>query len=130
MSPSLQAALARGARVVVNAAGPFRFLGEPVVAACVEQHAHYIDITGEPEFIEAMELRHGDAAAAAGVAVVSSCGIDSVPADIGVEVCADALRASGAVPTSVESFLTVQGGPQVRCADAEGLGIRSPTRPR
>ncbi|KAJ3190691.1 hypothetical protein HDU67_006179, partial [Dinochytrium kinnereticum] len=39
-------------RVVINCVGPFRFYGMPVVNACVEGNAEYVDITGEPEFVE------------------------------------------------------------------------------
>lgn len=109
-----QAAMARRARLIVNAVGPFRFFGESVVQASIAGGCHYIDISGEPEFIEAMELRHGDAALAAGVSVVSSCGVDSVPADVGLAFCADAMRAAGFTPTGAESYVTVAGGKPVR----------------
>lgn len=46
-------------RVCVNCVGPFRLHGEAVVAACVEQGCDYIDITGEPEFMEKMRLKYG-----------------------------------------------------------------------
>jgi len=49
--------VATGARMLVNCAGPFRFLGEPVVRACVAERCHYVDITGEPEFMERVEVR-------------------------------------------------------------------------
>lgn len=32
--------------VLVNAVGPFRFMGEYVVRSCVEQQCHYVDVTG------------------------------------------------------------------------------------
>ena len=41
-------AMAARAVVVIACVGPFRFFGEPVVRACVESGAHYVDITGEP----------------------------------------------------------------------------------
>lgn len=44
-------AMAGGCRVVINSTGPFRFLGEPVVRACVSAGTDYVDITGEPEFV-------------------------------------------------------------------------------
>lgn len=54
------AAMSATARVVINATGPFRFLGEPVVRACISTGTDYVDITGEPEFMERMELLHGE----------------------------------------------------------------------
>jgi short subunit dehydrogenase-like uncharacterized protein len=41
--------MASQARVVVNCVGPFRFYGEPVVRACIESGAHYVDVSGEPQ---------------------------------------------------------------------------------
>jgi short subunit dehydrogenase-like uncharacterized protein len=54
------AAMAASARVVINAAGPFRFLGEPVVQACVAAATDYCDITGEPEFMERVESAYDE----------------------------------------------------------------------
>ena len=79
---SLRSMAAR-ARVVMNATGPYRFYGEAVVKACIATKTDYIDLCGEPEFIDRCLLKHADAAEAAGVLVVHACAFDSVPADIG-----------------------------------------------
>ena len=108
--PELLAAAARRSHLIVNCSGPFRTYGEPVVRACVDNGCHYIDISGEPEFIERMEATYSAKAEAAGVVrahihrshitprcspdspaaarcvpqlVVSACGFDSIPADLG-----------------------------------------------
>jgi short subunit dehydrogenase-like uncharacterized protein len=80
---SLVAAFSQGA-VVLSAVGPYRFLGEAVVRACVAAGADYVDVCGEPEAIEARILDYGDAAAERGVTLVFSAGFDSIPADMGV----------------------------------------------
>lgn len=36
-------------KVLVNAVGPFRFMGEYVVRSCVENGCDYVDVTGEHE---------------------------------------------------------------------------------
>ena len=41
-------AMARSAALLLNCVGPFRYWGEPVVAACVTAGTHYLDICGEP----------------------------------------------------------------------------------
>lgn len=41
--------------LLLSCAGPFRTLGEPVVAACVAARTSYADVTGEPEFMERCE---------------------------------------------------------------------------
>ena len=55
--------------VVINCAGPFMELGEPVVAAAVERGAHYLDTTGEQPFMKRVRDRYHEAARSAGVAV-------------------------------------------------------------
>ncbi len=35
-----------------------RFFGEAVVEACVEAGAHHVDISGEPAFLEKMQLKY------------------------------------------------------------------------
>src|ERR1700694_3407655 len=40
-------ALTRETRVVLSTAGPFALYGSELVAACVNHHTHYVDITGE-----------------------------------------------------------------------------------
>ena len=73
---------ARGS-VIMNATGPYRFYGEAVVEACIASRADYVDLCGEPEFIDRCMLKHADAARAAGVIIVHACAFDSVPADVG-----------------------------------------------
>ncbi|KAK1316282.1 hypothetical protein QJS10_CPA05g01816 [Acorus calamus] len=60
-----------------------RLYGEPVVKACVESGADYLDICGEPEFMERVEAAYHDRAVERGSLVVSACGFDSVPAELG-----------------------------------------------
>jgi len=77
------ARMAEQARVVVSTVGPYARFGEAVVAACVEQGAHYLDITGEPDFVSAVRKRHDAAARERKLVLVNCCGFDSMPADLG-----------------------------------------------
>src|SRR5204862_5875390 len=67
---------------VINCAGPFTRLGEPVVRAAVETGTHYVDTTGEQPFMQRVFERHEDAAHAAEVAVVPAVGFDYLPGDL------------------------------------------------
>ena len=51
-------AMAESARVVITTVGPYINCGEPVVAACASAGVDYVDITGEPEFVDLMSLRY------------------------------------------------------------------------
>lgn len=70
-------------RLVINCVGPYRFFGEPVVKACVEAGTDYVDISGEPQFLEGMQLKYYNEAKQKGVYIVSASGWDSIPADVG-----------------------------------------------
>lgn len=76
-------AMTAATRVVLTTAGPFRRHGPPVVASCVEQGADYADITGEAGFVSAMLAEHHATAADRGRRIVSCCGLDSIPPDLG-----------------------------------------------
>ena len=67
---------------VINCAGPFTRLGEPVVRAAVETGTHYVDTTGEQRFMRLVFERYDDAARAAEVAVVPAVGFDYLPGDL------------------------------------------------
>ena len=77
------AKVCEAARLVLNCTGPYRFYGEQVVRACIAAQTDYIDLCGEPEFIDRCMLELSDAAADAGVLVMHACAFDSIPADIG-----------------------------------------------
>ena len=47
--PSSLSEMASKARVVLNCVGPYRFYGEAVVKACVDNGASHVDISGEPQ---------------------------------------------------------------------------------
>jgi short subunit dehydrogenase-like uncharacterized protein len=69
-----------GATVVVNAAGPFSKTAAPVLAACLDVGAHYLDITAEVPVIEATAARH-DELAGRGLMAMPAIGFDVVPTD-------------------------------------------------
>ncbi len=78
-SASLDAAFA-GAKVVLNAAGPFSRTAGPVVDACMRAGAHYLDITGELRVVESLAARHAEAKWR-GVMLMPAVGFDVVPTD-------------------------------------------------
>jgi short subunit dehydrogenase-like uncharacterized protein len=76
--------VARRARVVISTVGPYVEHGEPLVAACAEAGTDYVDLTGEPEFVDRMYVAHHQRAVATGARIVHACGFDCVPNDLGV----------------------------------------------
>ncbi|HEV2087000.1 MAG TPA: saccharopine dehydrogenase NADP-binding domain-containing protein [Cryptosporangiaceae bacterium] len=75
--------IAEAARVVATTVGPYIRHGDPLVAACAEAGTDYVDLTGEPEFVDRTYLRHHATAERTGARLVHACGFDSVPHDLG-----------------------------------------------
>lgn len=75
--------LAARTKVVISTVGPYLQYGEPLVAACAEAGTDYVDLTGEPEFVDRMYLAHHHTAQRTGARLVHACGFDSIPHDLG-----------------------------------------------
>lgn len=67
---------------VIACAGPFTLHGEPLVAAAAETGTHYLDTTGEQQFMKLVFDRYGQQAAETGAALVSGMGFDYAPGDM------------------------------------------------
>lgn len=76
--------MAKQGKCVLNCVGPYRFSGKQVVDACIEAGAHCVDVSGEPEYLEKVQLQCDEAAKQKGVYIVGACGFDSIPVDMGV----------------------------------------------
>ncbi|KAI3439513.1 Sacchrp_dh_NADP domain-containing protein [Psidium guajava] len=94
-------------RLVLNCVGPFRLYGEPVVAACVDTGCDYLDICGEPEFMERMEAKYHESAVETGSLVISACGFDSIPAELGLMFNSRQWR-EPAVVNQIEAYLSLE----------------------
>jgi short subunit dehydrogenase-like uncharacterized protein len=81
--PKALAEVAEAARVVATTVGPYVRYGEPLVAACAAAGTDYVDLTGEPEFVDRMWLAYHEQAKQSGARLVHCCGFDSIPHDLG-----------------------------------------------
>lgn len=106
--PASLARMAAATRVLLTTVGPYARSGEPVVRACVEQGADYLDLTGEPGFVAAIRAAHDEQARARGVLVVPCCGFDSIPTDLGVLFTV--LQLPRDRPISVAGYMEGRGG--------------------
>ncbi len=77
--------MARRAKCVLTSVGPYSLYGEPVVKACVDAGADYVDLCGEVLFMREMIAKYQTAAIQSGARLVFSCGFDSIPFDLGVQ---------------------------------------------
>ncbi len=95
--PASLAEVAAQARVVITTVGPYLHHGEPLVAACAEAGTDYVDLTGEPEFVDQMYLDHHATAERTGARIVHACGFDSIPHDLGALFTVQQLEATGPI---------------------------------
>ncbi len=103
--PASLRAVAEAARVVITTVGPYIHHGEALVAACAQAGTDYVDLCGEPEFVDRTYLRHHATAVTTGARLVHCCGFDSIPYDLGVYCTVKQLPEG--VPLTVEGFVSV-----------------------
>lgn len=95
------------ARVILSTTGPFHRYGSKLVASCIKNNAHYVDITGENFWVKGLIDKHHAEASAKGIRIIPSCGFDSIPSDLGAFFSA---RAVGRPIKRIESFHSYEGG--------------------
>jgi short subunit dehydrogenase-like uncharacterized protein len=76
--------------VLASTAGPFGEVGELIVAAAVAGGSHYLDSTGETDFMAQTYRRHDLAARDKGLVVMNSCAFEYVFGDCAVELALEA----------------------------------------
>ena len=102
-------AMASATRVLVTTVGPYVLYGNGVVAACAEAGTDYVDLTGEPEFVNTTYARHHRRAQQTGARLVHCCGFDSVPHDLGAYFTV--LQLPEDVPLRVRGVVRVSAAP-------------------
>lgn len=107
--PESLRALAASTRAVVSTVGPYSARGGPLVAACAAEGTDYLDLCGEPEFVDRVYVEHHAAAVASGARIVHACGFDCVPHDLGAWFTVQQLPEG--VPLHVEGFVRAKGTP-------------------
>jgi short subunit dehydrogenase-like uncharacterized protein len=95
--------IAESTKVVITTVGPYALYGAPLVAACAAAGTDYVDLTGEPEFVDRMYLENDAAAKKSGARLVHCCGFDSVPHDLGAYFTL--LQLPENVPVRIEGYV-------------------------
>ena len=78
--PDRLMAVLRDIGVVLHVAGPFSRTARPMVEACLQRGAHYLDVTGEIPVIEDLARRSAEARRR-GIMIMPAVGFDVVPSD-------------------------------------------------
>ncbi|HEY2299882.1 MAG TPA: saccharopine dehydrogenase NADP-binding domain-containing protein [Jatrophihabitans sp.] len=107
--PASLRAVAEQTRVLATTVGPYVTYGEPLVAACAAAGTDYLDLTGEPEFVDSMYVRHHEEAQQTGARLVHACGFDSIPHDLGAYFTV--LQLPEDSPITVRGYVQASGAP-------------------
>ena len=99
-------AMLTSTRLVISCIGPYRLVGEKVLQLCALNGTHYVDICGEPDFMERCAFKYYSAAESTGALIVSACGFDSVPSDIGCSFIEQFYLSNGGICSSINGYLT------------------------
>ncbi len=99
--------LAASTGVLVTTVGPYIKYGEPLVAACAAAGTGYLDLTGEPEFVDRMYLKYQAAALSSGARLIHACGFDSIPHDLGVLYTVDQMPDDQ--PLAINGYVWARG---------------------
>jgi short subunit dehydrogenase-like uncharacterized protein len=76
-----------GARVVCNMVGPFAQYGAEVVEACLATGTHYVDTTGEQDWLIGAEAAFGERMAAAGLLLAPGLAQMYTTGEIAAQLC-------------------------------------------
>ena len=95
--------VAESTRVVITTVGPYALYGGPLVAACAAAGTDYVDLTGEPEFVDRVWVEHHAEAERSGARIVHCCGFDSIPHDLGAYFTVQQLPEG--VPLTVNGYV-------------------------
>ncbi len=87
--------LARRTTVLVSTVGPYSRYGREVARAAAEEGADYADLAGEVLFVRWSMDELDQRARHTGARIVHSCGFDSIPSDLGVQLTAQRAAADG-----------------------------------
>ena len=90
--------ITRETTCVLTTAGPFDLIGMPLVESCVRNSAHYVDITGEPQFCRKVIDQVHEEAKSKRLKIVNCCGFDCIPADMGCQMIVEHLQKKNLTP--------------------------------
>ena len=76
--------LSKKTKVILTTVGPYAKYGADLVFACSNNGTDYCDLAGETQWIRKMIDDNHELAKTTGARIISACGFDSVPFDLGV----------------------------------------------
>jgi short subunit dehydrogenase-like uncharacterized protein len=98
--PDSLKAMVERTKVVLTTVGPYQLYGSNLVAACAAAGTDYLDLCGEPAWMRQMIDAHEARARASGARILFSCGVDSIPSELGVFFLQETARVQLGAPVA------------------------------
>jgi short subunit dehydrogenase-like uncharacterized protein len=115
-------------KIIATTVGPYALYGEELVQACAMMGTHYLDITGEPNFVSNLLDKYDALARQNNALIINCCGFDSIPADLGAYYTAGRLQNKEEI--TIKAFVSSKGSfsggtwASALNAMAEGIGTK------
>ena len=93
-------------KLIITTVGPYDIYGEKLIQSCIKNKSHYVDLTGEPQFVTNMINKYSKDAIDNNIAIINCCGFESIPPDIGTYISVKQLQSD---EIDVNYFLQTKG---------------------
>ena len=93
-------------KLIISVVGPYSIYGKQLIESCIDNNCHYLDLTGEPEFVHFVEENFSQKAKDKNIILMNCCGFESIPPDIGVFYTLEKLKEKNA---KINTFLKTKG---------------------
>ena len=84
--------ITKKAKLIISVVGPYAIYGKQLIQSCVDNNCHYLDLTGEPDFVYFVEKKFSEKAKNNNVILMNCCGFESIPPDIGAYYTVNQLK--------------------------------------
>ncbi|CAL1711640.1 unnamed protein product [Somion occarium] len=96
----------KSAKVVINTIGPFSKWGTPVIRICALNGIHYVDLSGEIDWIRDIIEIYDYLATKTHTIIIPSSGMDAIPSDLAVHLSNKTLKALVSPDTSIDTSMS------------------------
>ena len=103
--------MTKKARLILTVVGPYSLYGEYLVESCIKNSTHYVDLTGEPDFVSSIRKKFSDLAIKSKSIIVNSCGLESIVPDVGTLYTVNKMKSNKKnITYFLKSKGTISGG--------------------
>ena len=100
--------MAKATKLVVTAVGPYTTLGEGIVKACIDCHTHYVDITGEVDWVLSMREKYSPVEKNLPI-LCSFAGYNCIPMELSIYMARKELLKDSVKLHTIENIVSLEG---------------------